>query len=82
MNNPESKTQKPASQWDLMISSLPPTPPEELERREQAALNLRSRLIQIPWYADADRRHGMAFWRKLQASAVLSDGLNYRQHKK
>lgn len=62
-----------------MLSEKPPIPQAELERREQAARNLRARLILIPWYAEQDRRDGMEFWRKLQASAVLSDGRSYQE---
>jgi len=68
----DSEAQKQAKHLRTMLSEKPPIPQEELERREQATRDLRARLIQIPWYAEQDRRDGMAFWRKLQASAVLS----------
>lgn len=47
--------------------------PNEEQRREQAALRLRERLIHIPWYAEADRRGGMDFWRGFQSSQVMLD---------
>jgi hypothetical protein len=48
--------------------------PNEHERRETAARRLRERLIHIPWYAEADRREGMDFWRTLHSSWVMTDG--------
>jgi hypothetical protein len=66
---------KPKMEYSIrrLISSLPLIPPEELERREQAAIRLRERHLHIPWYAEQDRKYGMDFWRKSHASFVLSD---------
>ena len=47
--------------------------PEEQERRYQAALRCRERLISIPFYAKRDREWGMTFWLNYQGSAALAD---------
>ncbi len=48
---------------------------EELDRRELAAQRLRESLISEPYYAKRDKNEGMDYWRSLQATAPLSDGL-------
>ena len=45
----------------------------ELERRYQAALRCRERLISIPFYAKRDREWGMTFWLDYQSGAALAD---------
>ena len=48
-------------------------PQKELDRRYQAALRCRERLISIPFYAERDKRWGMEFWLNYQGSAALAD---------
>ena len=50
-----------------MEESLPANPvaaSSELERDPcyQDALRLRASYLQVPWYAEQDREHGMLFW--------------------
>jgi len=54
-------------EWQLLRSGVGPIPEEELVRCEMAALQLRERLIGIPYYAEKDREDGMRYWRGLQA---------------
>ena len=54
-------------EWEMLRRGVGPIPDEELERCEQAALQLRDRLIHVPYYAEKDREDGMRYWRSLQA---------------
>lgn len=62
-----------AGSFKDMVDSLPPIPPAERERREQAAARLRERLMALPGYRDRAECQSDAFWRNFQASAVLND---------
>ena len=54
-------------EWELLRKGRGSIPEDELERCERAALQLRERLIDIPYYAERDRQCGMRYWRSLQA---------------
>lgn len=62
-----------ASRLRKILDNLPPIPPEELERRERAAVRLRERLGHLPGYRDRIAPDDMDFWRNYQRSAVLAD---------
>ncbi len=55
-------------EWEMLRRGIRPIPDDELERCERAALQLRDRLIGIPYYAEKDRESGMRYWRSLQAN--------------
>jgi len=55
-------------EWEMLRKGVGPIPEDELERCEQAAVQLRERLINIPYYAERDRKIGMRYWRALQAN--------------
>lgn len=55
-------------EWEMLRRGIRPIPDDELERCERAALQLRDRLIGIPYYAEKDRESGMRYWRALQAN--------------
>jgi len=55
-------------EWELLRRGENPILDEDLERCELAALQLRDRLVNIPYYAEKDRQTGMRYWRGLQAS--------------
>lgn len=54
-------------EWEMLRRGIGPIPEEELARCELAARQMRDRLINVPYYAERDRLHGMRFWRELQA---------------
>lgn len=53
---------------------MPKHSPERSERarRLRAARYLRRQLIALPWYAEADRTDGMAFWLRWHGSQILT----------
>ena len=55
-----------------LISEHSPTP-QELERQERAAQRLRERFSSTPYGKKRDEKDGMAYWRDLHASAILSN---------
>jgi len=55
-------------EWELLLNGQVPILDDDLERCELAALQLRDRLVNIPYYAERDRQVGMRYWRGLQAS--------------
>ena len=61
-------SEKERREWEKLRLGFTPIPDDELERCERAALQLRDRLINIPYYAEKDRESGMRYWRTLQAS--------------
>ena len=61
-------SEKERKEWEMLRRGIGPIPDEELERCEKAALQLRERLIQVPYYAEKDRENGMRYWRSLQAN--------------
>jgi len=55
-------------EWELLRRGQGLILEEDLEQCELAALQLRERLVNIPYYAERDRQIGMRYWRRLQAS--------------
>lgn len=68
----EDSRMQAAKRLRAMISGYSLTLQEQ-ERREQAAIRLRERCLSNPWYAEQDRKEGEEFWKRLHASAILSD---------
>lgn len=51
----------------MLRRGIGPIPEDKLEQCELAAMQLRERLVNIPYYAERDRENGMRYWRALQA---------------
>ena len=62
----------PDSPLAQLLSSCSETP-QELERQERAAQRLRERFSSTPYGKKRDEKDGMAYWRNLHASAILSN---------
>lgn len=53
--------------WEKLRQGFRSIPEGERARFEQAALQMRARLIKIPYYAERDSLYGMRYWRTLLA---------------
>ena len=60
------------SRLQLLIASLEPLSPAEVNRRRQGAQRLKVELSPIPWYEEQVAKDGEVFWMKLYASQLNS----------
>jgi len=55
-------------EWVRLLQGTGTVQEKDIERCELAALQLRDRLVSIPYYAERDRQGGMHYWRGMHAS--------------
>lgn len=53
--------------WEKLRQGFRTVPEAEREQFERAALQMRARLVRIPYYAERDSRYGMRYWHTLLA---------------
>ncbi len=63
-----SKTRKPASRLETLLSSLSPIPQAEQDAREREWRLLKERLSSHPYYRECAKTASEGFWRALQSS--------------